>query len=115
MNLNKKINAFSLIETVVAMVIILLCLGLATTLFVSVSNTDKYNEFEALYSLKQIASNEFKEKSYLDKQLAYEKFYVEVSYDLYKEQEDLIKIRLEAYDIHTNNEIAVWEELKQIK
>ena len=110
MNLNKKINAFSLIETVVAMVIILLCLGLATTLFVSVSNTDKYNEFEALYSLKQIASNELKEKSYLDKQLAYE-----VSYNLYKEQEDLIKIRLEAYDIHTNNEIAVWEEIIQIK
>ena len=110
--LKKKLRGSTLIEAVVAMVIISIVLGFSTMIIV---NLKKNNEFayktKTFIELKNELIRTKEEKSFQDELLEFTGYYIQKSCLTYKRNKKLSIIKLELYDRETNKKLFEIQEL----
>lgn len=115
MNCNfKKIPAYSILETMIAMVIIMLCLSLATSFFVSVERSTKRKEISMVLDLHRMGmriktDGNFSDQEYLDGAVR-----IKSTFHRYKDLNNVLELHLVAYGAD-NKPIAEWRELLLLK
>jgi Tfp pilus assembly protein PilV len=76
--LKKQLRSFTLIETLVALVLVMLSFGLAMLLFTQVEQARKTTlQMKTALAMEEIAAFTKNEAHYLDDRLDYEAFYIE--------------------------------------
>lgn len=93
-----KLKAATLIESLVAMVIIMLCFGVSAMIYINVLNGGNYRlKLNAHARLSEIAIESKNKKNFIDREIAGEKLDVKVSFSSYKGSE-LSLMHIAAYD-----------------
>ena len=105
------IKAFTLIETVVAMLLIMLSIGLSTTLFVSIGQVKKQKEVKVLFQLQQISQQSIEQDELFDDEFFYETYLIRRKVKEYRGLENIFKLHLIAYDSESNKKVEEWREL----
>lgn len=109
--LNRKIKAATLIESLIAMVIIVLSLGVGTMIYVNVLNSDKQRlQLKAIGVLNRMAEQAKMEKNYLDAEQQLEGWNIKKTVDKYDQTENLYQLSITAFDT-AGHLIAIRNEL----
>jgi hypothetical protein len=97
--LSGRINASSLFETIVALMIIVLVFGIAMTIYVNVlRNSSSLAELKASQRLEKIAYETVTEKKYFDETITEEGIVFEKHIAPYNNIQGLLLLELQAYD-----------------
>jgi len=110
--LNSKFKAATLVEALVAMVIIVLCLGFAVMIYENVLSSDKQlNKQKAIFTLNEAANKSKKEKRYVDEQIQLGEWSIIKTVTKYEQTENLYQLKLALLDsrgkiILTRNELV---------
>jgi hypothetical protein len=96
--LTKKIQAATLIESLIAMVIVMLSFGIATTVYVNViSSGNQLQKLKSELLLKRIASETIKAHLFLDEKITVDEITVQKKITSYNGSKDLLEISLQAF------------------
>lgn len=106
----RKIKASTIVETIVAMVLILFIAGLISVLVNNSARQNKTRTLLALSRIKAIHTETMNINSFEDDFFEYDDMYVEKLVETYKKQNDIYFIVYEAYDLQ-KNEIVKLEKL----
>ena len=116
MKLNDRIKASSLLETIVALLVVMTVFGIAMTIYINVlRNSDSLSTLKAIQTLEQVAAETKTKRSYFDESFRVDEIMVEKSFIQYQHNEDLWLMDLKAIDplnktIATRKEILITEE-----
>jgi hypothetical protein len=111
----RKLKAATLLEPVVAMVIVMLCFAGATTLYVKVLNSDKGRlRLHATILLQQVANDARSTNKYIDEDIESESISVKKRLAKYKGNEKLQLFSLKAFDKNSNL-LSEYNELILVK
>lgn len=93
--LNKQLKGATLVESLVAMAIILFCMAIATTVFVNVlKSDDQLNNQKGILLLNEKAIEIIKQKNFIDEELQLERFILSKSTVKYKDSDNLYCLTL---------------------
>lgn len=113
--LNYKIKAATLMESLIAMVIIVVCLGVGTMIYTNVLNSDKQRlQLKAVGELNRLADKAKTEKNYLDSQEQLNGWNIKKTVNKYDQTENLYQLSIAAFDT-TGRLIAIRNELITIE
>jgi hypothetical protein len=113
--LDKKLKATTIIESMIAMIIIVICFGIGTMIFNNILSSDKHRqELKAMLYLNQEAIEIKKEKIFLDNEKQIGEWTIKSKIEKYEQTENLIKLELLAINskgkiIAKRNELIVIE------
>jgi|CXWL01.1.fsa_nt_gi hypothetical protein len=97
--LNKKIKAATLIESLIAMVIVMLCFGISTTVYINViSSGNQIQKLKSELILKKVAMETKKEHLFLDEEITLDEITVRKKITPYNGLKNLSQINLQAYN-----------------
>ncbi|MFI5219202.1 MAG: prepilin-type N-terminal cleavage/methylation domain-containing protein [Bacteroidia bacterium] len=97
--LNKKINGSTLIETLVAMVIIIICFGIGTVIYSNVINSVDFRQrLHASMVLNEVSIQSKKDNNYVDNDYEIENLVVKKKINRFMESDDLLQMTLSAYN-----------------
>ena len=114
MNLNgNKIAAFSILESIVAMVIVMLAFGITTLLIVKVNQSNFNRKAELILFLQQSAQTSALTKQFINKEEYYKEYRIESKFQLLEENTKLVHIVLEAIN-EQEETIVKWEEITRL-
>lgn len=100
--LNTKLKGTTLIESLIAMVVVMLCFGIATTVYVNViTSGNQVQKLKSQLLLKKIASETKQNRLFLDKKTSSDEIIVEKKIIQYGGMKNLLQLNLKAY---TKNE-----------
>jgi type II secretory pathway pseudopilin PulG len=111
--LNICLKASTLVESLIAMVILVLCLGIATMVFANVLNSDRERK---QLNAAQIADQEVlrakQENNFLDAEYEVNRFIVKKTVEKYEQTENLFLLSLTVLDpdrkpVYTRRELIV--------
>ena len=109
--LEYKLKASTLIESLIAMVIIVVCVGIATTIYVNVLDSDKQRQkLKAALLLDDIAIKTKAGKNFLDEEMTIENWKIKKTVGRYKDYSNLYQFTLKVIDSE-NKRIALRNEL----
>ncbi len=109
--LKHKIKAATLMESLIAMVIIVLCLGVGTMIYTNVLNSDKQRiQLKAIGLLNRMAEHAKIEKNYLDSEQRLDDWNLKKTVEKYDQTENLYRLSIAAFDT-TGHLIAIRNEL----
>ena len=107
-----KLKAATLIESLMAMIIIMLCLGIATMIYVNIMNADNNSlKLKAQLVLAEQAYQAKSSNTFLDDNTETETLLIEKKIEKYKQQDNLILLYLKAFDKNTKKLLAERKEL----
>ena len=109
--INSKLQASTLIESLIAMIIIVLSIGISAMIYSSILSSDK--EFIKLKANKLIDAECVKTKTqqlFVDSEVKIDEFVIEKKISLYNDTENLYQISFMATDVNGNT-IAIRNEL----
>lgn len=110
--LNKKVSAFTLLETLVSLVIIVLCFGLAGMLITQIESSDnKYLRFRAHLEINRELIHTIKNKTFFDKTTVFTGFFIEKSINKIQGKNNSVIINIAAIE---KNKKTILEERKNI-
>lgn len=113
--LNQKIKAATLMESLIAMVIIVLCLGVGTMIYTNVLNSDKQRlQLKAIGALNRLAEQVKAEKNYLDSEAQLNGWNIKKTVNKYNQTENLYQLSITAFDT-AGHFIAIRNELITIE
>ena len=105
--LKKHFKAFTMIESIVALVIIMLCFGIAVAIFVQVKNSQQaVIRLKATLAIEEIMLLSEENQYFLDEQFEYDGFYINKSCYAYQPGSNAIVVVLECY---LTNQQKMWE------
>ena len=113
--LTKKIKAATMLESMVAMVIIVVCLGIGAMIFVNVLNNDKGRILlKALLLLNRQSAVIKSEKLFIDGESVEDGYTIQRTFVKYNDTENLFRMRLKALDengktVFERNELILTE------
>ena len=94
-----KLKAATLIESLVAMVIVMLCFGISAMIYVNVMNADNQRlKLSAHLLLNETAVLTKTGKNFLDREIKGERLDIKASFTKYRESSDLTLMTLTAVD-----------------
>ncbi len=97
--INKKLKASTLLEALVAMVIVMLALGVFTTIYLNVLRSGDYHrKTEAGLLLEKIAMETKQSKTFIDTEFNLEEFVIIKKIITYEGAENLSLLSLKAFD-----------------
>ena len=97
--LKTKLKGSTLIESLVALILVMLAMGIAATVFTNVMSFSNYNaQSRAVILLNRISMETKKDKMYLDGTLTDKEFVIEKRVSPYNNSRDLSVLWLKAYD-----------------
>jgi len=105
-----KIKASTIIETIVAMVLILFIAGLVSVLVNNAARQNKTRTLLAVSRIKNIHLETIEKSAYKSDFFEYDDMYIEKIVTSYKKQNELMHIIYDAYDLQ-QNEIIHLEKL----
>lgn len=109
--IEKKIRGYTLVETLTALVLMMLVFGMAMIIFMNVYKTSKSELHLAVHSnMKQIVNETKTTNTYINKTFEYKSYTIHSSFQRYLEAETLLWIKMEAYD-QTGRLITIHNEL----
>lgn len=112
--LEYKLKAATLIESLIAMIIIVVCLGIATVIYSNVLNSDRERvQLKAMLLLKQEAEQTKKEKSFLDSEKKEGDWTVKKEVTRYEQTENIYRLSFKIINSE-GKIIAVRNELIQV-
>ena len=95
--LNKKVKAATLIESLIAMIIIVVCLGAGTMIYLNVLQSDKQRlKLKAILMLNKEADKIKKDKSFIDGEQQVGDYVVKKTIKKFSETENLYSLILVA-------------------
>src|SRR3954469_7199179 len=95
----KKLKAATMLESMVAMVITVVCLGIGTMIFVNVLNNDKDRiSLKALLMLNNESNRIRTEKKFIDGEEEREGFILKRTFEKYNETGNLLQVTLQLLD-----------------
>lgn len=113
--LDHKIKAATLMESLIAMVIIVVCLGVGTMIYSNVLNSDKQLlQLKAIGKLNRMAQQTKIEKNYLDSEQKQNGWNIKKTLNKYDQTENLYQLSISAFDT-TGQLIAIRNELITIE
>lgn len=114
-SLNFRLKAATLLESLVAMVIIIVGLGVGTMIYTNVLNADKQLlQMKAMGTLNRMAVTIKKEHQFLDEVRGLDGFTIKKSVDLYDQTQNLYVLSLAAFD-EKEKLLAIRKELITIE
>jgi Tfp pilus assembly protein PilV len=109
--LNSKFKASTLMESLIAMVIMVVCLGIATMIYTNVLDSDKQrNSLKALLIINAEAIKVKAEKNYLDDEKQAGDWTIKRTVEKYDQTDNLYKLTFSIFD-KDKKVIAVQHEL----
>ena len=96
--LKKKLKASALIEVLVALVIIVSCFGIASMMYVNITNS--YNNRQLLSAqlrMNEIALKTKAENNFLEERIESNQLTIEKSVNTYKESKEIVLLTLKAF------------------
>lgn len=97
--LNKKLKGSTLVEALTAMVIVMLALGVFTTIYVNVMKSgDRQRKVQAGLLLDKIAMETKRDQLFLDAEFKTEEFVIQKRVSPYSGGANLFSLTLEAFD-----------------
>lgn len=95
----RRIKAATLMESLIAMVIIVLCLGVGTMIYTNVLNSDKQRlQLKAIGELNRLADQAKTEKNYLDSEVLLNGWKIKKVVNKYNQTENLYQLSITAFD-----------------
>ena len=111
--LTKRIEASTLVESLIAMVVVMVSFGVATTVYVNVmSSGNEMQKLKARTLLQKLAVETKQERLFLDTKMTMDGFVVDKKVVAYNSQKHLFLLKLTAYSA-TEKQLAVYNELIQ--
>ncbi len=108
---DKKLKASSLLETIVALMVIMIVFGIAMTIYVNVmKNSSSLSEVKASLRLDVLAKESKEKKAFFDEDFEEENIDFEKRVTKYQNKEGLLLLELEARD-KTNRILAERKEI----
>lgn len=108
---DRKLNASSLLETIVALMVVMLVFGIAMTIYVNVMrNSSSLAEVKASLRLDVLAKETKEKKAFFDENFEEEQVDFEKRVTKYQNKEGLLLLELEARD-KTNRILAERKEI----
>ena len=99
MNMRKKLKGSTLVEALVAMIIVMLALGVFTTVYVNVLKSgDRHRKLQAGLLLDKIALEAKQNRLLLDAEYKTEEFVIQKKVEVYGGAEGLLSLSLKAFD-----------------
>lgn len=99
--INRKVGAGSIIEVVVALVIIMTVFALSLMIYIKIMGSSYSNrKLWAGNKLKEVANQVKKEKVFKDDIITEEELIIEVTVKSYPQSSDLVLLELEAKDLN---------------
>ena len=109
--IDTKFKAVTLMESMVAMIIIVVCFGIATLTISNVMGTDKYRQkLKAMLMLNEEAKQVKAEKSFIDSEKQFGDWTITRAINKYAQSENLYQLTLSAKD-KDGKTIAIRNEL----
>ncbi len=111
--MKRKIQAATLVETLIAMTIIIVCFGIGMMIYLNVLNSDRpWQSLKTYTLLKEIAKVIKVERSYFDDIITMDDYEIHKTIEKHVINDHLIELRLELYDqkgkpLKTRNELIV--------
>jgi len=106
-----KIKASSILETLVALTILLVIFGIVTTVFVQVSlNSGSEKQFKVEQLLNEFAKSTKDERSYFDDEVKKDDFLLQRKVEKYYDNPVVVHIHFLIYDAN-NKLLQDWNEL----
>ena len=108
---NQRLKASTLMESLIAMVIMVVCLGVATMIYTNVLSSDKQrNQLKAMFLANEEAGKTKAEKNFLDSEIQAGDWIIKKTVAKYEQTENLYKLSLTVLDrnkkiIVTRNEL----------
>lgn len=94
-----KLKSFTLIESIVALIIIMLCFGIGLMIYVNVMKSDSnFLKLKSSALLKEIVINTKINKHFIDEQYSFKEININKRIEKYKDQDNLNIVIFEAYD-----------------
>lgn len=94
-----KVNASSLFETIVALMVIVLVFGIAMTMYVNILRTSSsLAELKAAQRLEALAKETKEKRSYFDEYFEEDAFVIEKRVGKYMDREGVLLLNFEAFD-----------------
>jgi hypothetical protein len=94
-----KLKATTILESMVAMVIAVVCLSIGTMIFVNVMNSDRdYRSLKAGFLLNTVSAHAKSEKRFIDGEEKTGEFLVKMQFEKYGDTENLLQMTLQALD-----------------
>ncbi len=113
--LTRKLKASSLIEVMVALIIVMVCFGIAMIIYLNVSQSDRQlQRLKGKLILNEIAIKTKNENSYIDDKIEFESINVNKTINPYNGIPGISLLLLEAYDLN-GNKIVERKELVIVK
>jgi|GEM_PF-1289203 hypothetical protein len=115
MILVKKITASSLLETMIAMVIIMLVFGISTMIFVNVTSGNfSLQKRKADLLIKQALIQTKEQKAYVDETLDYDLIKIDRHVTNYPDTKDILMVSFVAYHVSEDSTHAQYDTLAQM-
>jgi len=109
--LTHKLRASTLLETLIAIVLILICFAIATMVLVNIMQSDNGRlKFHAQTELQAVYLKTIEDKEYIDATIDYEAFHIQKTIEPYRGAPNLYLLKLTA----TAESKQVLGELKKI-
>lgn len=113
--LTKKIKAATLIESLIAMVIVMLCFGIAITVYVNViSSGNQAQKLRSRLLLKKIAVETKQSRVFLDEKITLDEVVVQKKITPYNGMKNLVQMNLKAYS-NTEKLLSEYNELVPVQ
>ena len=111
--LTKKIKGSTLVESLIAMVVVMVSFGVATTVYVNVlSSRDEIQKLKSMTILKKLAFESKQNRLFLDDNITVDGFVIEKKVVSYNGQKDLFQLKLKAFN-QNEKQLAEYNELIQ--
>jgi hypothetical protein len=109
--LAKKYKSFTLVETIVALVITMICVGIAFTIMLNVERSgNNFRKIQAHLCLLQELNKVKKEKKFLDENIDLDNMRIEKTFTQYEGIDKLYEMKLTVFD----NDGKKLDALKQL-
>lgn len=109
--LNSKLKASTLMESLIAMVIMVVCLGVGTMIYTNVLDSDKQrNQLKALLIINEETNKVKAEKTYLDDEKQAGDWTIKRTVEKYEQTDNLYQLTFSVFD-RDKKMIAVQHEL----
>jgi type II secretory pathway pseudopilin PulG len=101
--IEKRIKAFTLVESLVAMVLVVFSMGFATVVYVNVVDSDRQlKQQRAILILDKYALETKEEKQFIDDLIKLDDYYIEKTLEKYANTENLYLFKLVLLDLNKN-------------
>jgi len=111
-----QIQSSTLVESLIAMVVIVVCFGIGVMIYVNVLNSDKHNmKMKAVLIMNNEAIDTKKNKNFIDYEKQVGDFRIMRIISPYQQCEDLFYLKFIAISINTEKTIATHDELVVIR